>query len=67
MSNKLFHTYQGSNDYSNRTAEVFLQENIWGCRFYIDGREISEEIYVDHSESWAEDCAENFVLGIKNV
>ena len=65
--NKLFHTFQGSGKYSNRLAEVSLEEQNWACRFYIDNKEVSEEIYVDHSESWAEDCAENFVLGIKNV
>ena len=25
------------------------------------------EYYPTHSESWAEDCAENFVVGIKKI
>lgn len=50
------------------TADVFKKDNNYGCRFYdAEGDRICEEVYPGHNEQWAEDCAENYVFGIKKI
>ena len=52
----------------------YLDDNTWGCEYYenqLDDGEhtkvlIAEERYPGHNEYWAEDCADNYVFGIKN-
>jgi hypothetical protein len=39
----------------------------FGCRFYKDDCWVKDEVYPSHSEIWAENAAENYVLGIKKV
>jgi hypothetical protein len=61
------HTYVGV----KRRAEVFLyKDKTFGCDFYetIDDVEsfVKSETYKGHSESFAEDAAENYVGHIKN-
>jgi hypothetical protein len=61
------HTYIGV----KRRAEVFLyKDKTFGCDFYetIDDVEsfVKSETYKEHSESFAEDAAENYVGHIKN-
>ena len=51
----------------NRRADVIKKNGDWGCRFYVDNESIAVEWYPTKSESWAEDCAENYVMGIKNL
>ena len=51
----------------NRRADVIRKNGDWGCRFYKDNKSIGIEWYPTKSESWAEDCAENYVMGIKNL
>lgn len=51
----------------NRRADVIKKDGDWGCRFYVDNESIGVEWYPTKSESWAEDCAENYVMGIKNL
>ena len=60
---------------AGRSVVVFKYEDgSWGCEYYenqlVDGEHtkvfISEERYEGKSESWAEDCADNYVFGIKN-
>ena len=51
----------------NKRADVIKLDGHWGCRFYLDNKVIKTEFYKGKSESWAEDCAENYVLGIKHV
>ena len=51
----------------NRRADVIKKDGDWGCRFYVDNESIAVEWYPTKSESWAEDCAENYVMGIKNL
>mgnify|MGYP001236163616 FL=1 len=51
----------------NRKADVIKLDNHWGCRLYENGELISTEFYKGHSEAYAEDAAENYVLGIKNA
>ena len=39
----------------------------WGCAFYRSGEFIKTETYKGHSESYAEDVADNYVFGIKKL
>ena len=57
-------TYMGSDEYSDRTAKVLYDNQ--KKEFYVDMRmdgrsEIRGMKY--HNERYAEDCAENFVMG----
>ena len=57
-------TYLGSDEYSDRIAKVLWDAE--GQRFYVDMKmEGLTELrnLGQHSESYAEDCAENFVMG----
>ena len=59
-----------------RSVVVFkyLDDNSWGCEYYenqlVNGEHtkvlIAEERHTGHNEHWAEDCADNYVFGIKN-
>ena len=61
---KQYHTYQRD----NRKAEVWKDSNDnWGCRFWEGKVWAADEIYKGHSETYAENAAENYVEGIKNV
>jgi hypothetical protein len=48
-------------------ADVIKMDSHWGCRFYNNNEVIKTEFYRGHSEAYAEDAAENFVLGIKKI
>ena len=50
-----------------KSAETFLENGVYGCNFYKKEKHIAKELYPGHSESWAENCAENYVLGIKKI
>ena len=53
----------------DRVAHVVKdkQNGYWGVHMKNGDKPGLTEYYPTHSESWAEDCAENFVLGIKKV
>ena len=54
-------------------AETFVKDGVYGCKFfkYDDGigedELIAEEMYPGKAEIWAENCAENYVLGVKKL
>lgn len=49
-------------------AETFIDyNNNYGARFYRNLVWITDEIYKGHSEQYAEDAAENYVLGVKHL
>ena len=54
----------------DRRADVVrkgtFRNDCWGARFYLNAEDLGIEWYKGHSESYAEDAAENFVRGIKN-
>ena len=71
MSNKYMirSEYSGSGEFKNRKAEVlrsFGDYPHYGIRMYIDSESLGIEWYNRHNESYAEDAAENYILGIKN-
>ncbi len=70
MSNyMLLSEYNGSGDHKNRKAEVlrsFGDDPSFGIRMYIDGESLGIEWYKGKAEVYAEEAAENYVLGIKS-
>lgn len=54
-------------DGNGRKADVGRTGDSWGVRFYKDNMWVKDEVYKGKSESYAEDAAENYVLGIKDV
>lgn len=49
-------------------ADTIVDKGVFGARFYSpEGVIISTEFYKGHSETYAENAAENYVLGIKTV
>jgi hypothetical protein len=49
-------------------AETFKKDGHYGAMFFDKfGDKIAEELYTGHSESYAEDAAENYVFGIKKI
>ena len=57
------HTYQNG----NLRAEVYSSEHGYGGRFFKDNLCVTDEIYKGKSEQYAEDAAENYVMGIKEL
>ena len=51
----------------NKEAKVYQAEYGFGCRFFEDKLWIKDEVYTEKSEMYAENAAENYALGIKNV
>ncbi len=54
-------------DDKKRKADVGRSGDSWGVRFYEDNMWIKDEIYKGKSEVYAENAAENYALGIKDV
>ena len=48
-------------------ADVIKLDGHWGCRLYRENKVVKTEFYKGHSESYAENAAENYVLGIKKI
>ena len=57
-------TYLGSDEYSDRTAKVLwdADKKEYYVDMQMDGRSKLRGMKI-HSEQYAEDCAENFVMG----
>ena len=51
----------------DRRADVIKLDNHWGCRLWEEGELVKTEFYKGHSEMYAENAAENWVLGIKDA
>ena len=62
---KIYSTYLEG----NKVAHVVKhrENGYWGVHMKNGDKPGLTEYYPTHSESWAEDCAENFVLGIKKA
>tara|TARA_Y100001937_G_C7087870_1_gene316217 strand:+ start:491 stop:673 length:183 start_codon:yes stop_codon:yes gene_type:complete len=50
----------------DRRADVIKLDGHWGCRLWEEGELVKTEFYRGHSEMYAENAAENWVVGIKN-
>jgi hypothetical protein len=67
----LISEYQGSDKFKSRTAEVLQTvghepHNYYGIRMLSEGESLAIEWYPAHNVIYAENAAENFVMGIKN-
>jgi hypothetical protein len=63
---KILHEYIGIDNYNNRKAEVTVDKNgDYGVR-YIITETVEYRTFSDRSIHYAEDIAENWVLGIIN-
>lgn len=64
-------TFFGQEKNAARTASVLVkyneEKNDYGVQLYLDTREVAIEWYEGHSIHYAEDAAENYILGIKNL
>tara|TARA_Y100000816_G_C25683445_1_gene361795 strand:+ start:148 stop:555 length:408 start_codon:yes stop_codon:yes gene_type:complete len=66
----IYHEYYGDGAYDNRKAIIFkkftlrVNDNTYGVVMIKDGKIIEERLLKGHSEEYAEDCAENFVVGV---
>lgn len=59
------HIFYGTNQYKNRKAHVFIEEDgSYTVTMISDSTIIEDRNIKGHSEQYAEDCAENWVLGI---
>ena len=49
-------------------ADTFINENgTFGCRFWKDNVWQKDELYEGHNEIYADNAAENYVLGVKKL
>ena len=48
-------------------ADVIKVDRHWGCRFWRNNEAVKTELYKGHSEAYAEDAAENYVIGVKTL
>ena len=73
-----YHGYIGENEYSNRKAYVFKKTSwpllmssdrttSWEVDIYEEALKIKTLDLSGHSKQYAEDAAENWVLGVMNV
>ena len=51
----------------NKTAAVYKTDKGFEVDFYANEQKLATESYPEHNESYHNDAAENFVLGIKQV
>jgi hypothetical protein len=59
------HVFYGTDQYKNRKAHVFIEEDgSYTVTMISDSAIIEDRNIKGHSEQYAEDCAENWVLGI---
>ena len=66
MTNKTKITYSSYTNGDLRADTIKVGKD-WGCDYYKNGEFIKTELYKGHSESYAEDAAENYVSGIKKI
>ena len=70
IDRKIIHAEKLSSAYmqDNLRAETFVDTNgNFGARFYKDNMWPVDELYKGHSEQYAEDAAENYVIGVKHL
>lgn len=60
-------TYYGDGEYEDRIAHVCKDDNGFYVNLYYGDAWLETRELYDHSERYAEDCAENFVLGVFDV
>jgi len=61
---KQLSTYSGDGEYSGRRAEVCRDDKGFFVQFFKNDQFIEFRTLYDHSERYAEDAAENWVIGV---
>ena len=61
---KQLSTYWGDGEYSGRRAEVCRDDKGFFVQFFKNDQFIEFRTLYDHSERYAEDAAENWVIGV---
>ena len=56
--------YYGEGRYLGRYATFNWDGRKYSVRMYQDGKQVEERDLQGHNERYAEDCAENYVLGV---
>ena len=64
FNENLYHTYHGSDEFTNRKANVRKNENGWYVELYLNSTLWETREAYNHSETYSENIAENWVLGI---
>jgi len=62
-----YSTYVEGEKRADVIRTVGEKKNFFGVRFMYQNNNLGIEWYPDHSEKWSEDCAENWVMGIKET
>lgn len=62
----IYHTYVGADEYEKRKAFVGKDKEGFYVVLANDGLRIDKITCYEHSEVWAENVAENYVLGVLN-
>ena len=62
----LLHEFFGQGDYQDRKAMVFKETNGFSVLMLEDKTIYEDRKITEHSEVYAENCAENWVLGVIN-
>jgi hypothetical protein len=60
----LLHEFYGQGDYQDRKAMVFKEEEGFTVLMLEDKTIYNQRTITGHSEVYAENCAENWVLGV---
>lgn len=60
----LVHEFFGQDKYANRKASVFKEGEGYVVYMIQDSAVVEERTITGHSEVYAENCAENWVLGV---
>lgn len=67
MGSKKLHDYRNTLDGVDRWAEVWKTAEGFNVTFFKNQIYYGSRSITEHSEQYAEDCAENFVLGVFDV
>lgn len=62
----LLSTFYGEKEYSDRLAEVSLEDEAFIVYMYSQDKLVRTQEITEHTVQYAEDCAENWTLGIIN-
>lgn len=63
MTGELYHTFiNTASNGDDRRALVYKLKNQWVIEMYINSKKHGEKIIENHSEQYAEDAAENWVM-----
>lgn len=57
-------TYFGEGQYASRQSKIFIEDDVPTIEFWDNGKLIQVRAFPDNTMQYAEDAAENWILGI---